>query len=132
MKKFILIIVAAFLLSSCGVSVVGYDDDYVYYPYSSYYVYYGGTPYYHYHYRNYHIPRYYRPTPPPPKPKPHVRPAPPKYKPTPQPPKHQPNVKPAPRKSNPTPPQRHQANRNNAIRPSGVNTRPTRTGGGRR
>ena len=105
MKRFILIIAAALLLTSCGVSLVAYDDYYDSYPYPSYYYYYGGRPYYHYHY--YYGPGYYRPVPPPPAPrhKPYVKPAPPRHDPQ-HGPSHQPN-----------PPKPH--GNNSGVRPHG-------------
>jgi hypothetical protein len=116
MKKFILVIVAAFLLTSCGVSLVAYDDYYDSYPYPSYYFYYGGRAYYYYDYH--YVPGWrYRPTPPPPKPKPHVKPAPPRHDP-------------------PAKPNRQPRTNNNdrAVRPSVGNHggAPSRSGGGTR
>ena len=62
MKKLILIIVAAFLLSSCGVTLLT-PDEYYYDPYPMpHVVYLRGVPYYYYDF--YYPPRYSTPAPP--------------------------------------------------------------------
>ena len=73
MKKFILIIVAAFLFTSCGMSLAVYDEYYERHPYL-YHYYYARRPHkpYPYHY----APRHCEPAPPVnPNPSPDVRPA---------------------------------------------------------
>lgn len=120
MKKFILIIIAVFLFTSCGVALVTYDDYYGHHPYPSYRYYYGGRPYYHYDYH--YVPRHYRPTPPPPpkpKPNPNVRPGPQRHDP-PGKPSHQPRPRPN--------------GNDRAVRPSGgtPGRGPVRSNGGTR
>ena len=82
MKKLFLIIIAALLVSSCGMSLVAYEDYNE--PYVSYF--YIGDHAYYYHSPMYH--RYVRPTPP--APRHHVRPAPPRPNNRPIPPSNKP------------------------------------------
>lgn len=67
MKKFIFIIIAALIVSSCGVAVVDGADYYEVYPSTGYYYRYG-YPYYYYGYYHYYPRTYhYRHVPPPPR-----------------------------------------------------------------